>query len=165
MRYKAWVVVVVIIVLVIIAAAYGATHLTISALPEPGRFETSVATKARNWYIGRASRGSLPPAPVDDAANISQGETMYGMACASCHGQDARKVAPIGHSMYPRVPDLGSPEVQSMSDQELFWVIKHGIRFSGMPGFARISSDEEIWQLAYYVRSLGTPPKRTPAKY
>ncbi len=99
MRHKAWVVVVVIILLIIIAAAYGATHLTISALPEPGRFETSVATTAKDWYIGRAARGSLPPAPVHDAANISQGETMYGMACASCHGQDGRG-AILGHQTW-----------------------------------------------------------------
>ena len=62
--------------------------------------------------------------------------------------------------MYPRVLDLGSPEVQEMSDRELFWVIKNGIRLSGMPGFAKIESDEQIWKLAYYVRSLGKQPKR-----
>ena len=56
--------------------------------------------------------------------------------------------------MYPRVLDLSSPAVQRMSDQELFWVIKNGIRLSGMPGFGRIQSDEQIWQLTYYVRSL-----------
>ena len=47
-----------------------------------------------------------------------------------------------------------------MSERELFWVIKNGIRLSGMPGFAKIESDEQIWELAYYVRSLGKQPKR-----
>jgi mono/diheme cytochrome c family protein len=47
-----------------------------------------------------------------------------------------------------------------MSDRELFWVIKNGIRLSGMPGFAKIESDEQIWELTYYVRSLGKQPKR-----
>jgi mono/diheme cytochrome c family protein len=60
--------------------------------------------------------------------------------------------------MYPRVVDLGSPEVQSLSNRELFWIIKHGIRLSGMPGFGRINTDQEIWQLTYYVRSLGKRP-------
>lgn len=91
---------------------------------------------------------------------ISTGETLFGMGCANCHGQDGRKPTPIGQSMYPRVLDLSSPAVQRMSDQELFWVIKNGIRLSGMPGFGRIQSDEQIWQLTYYVRSLDhrTPP-------
>jgi mono/diheme cytochrome c family protein len=79
------------------------------------------------------------------------------MDCASCHGQDGHKPTPIGQSVYPRVPDLGSPMVQKLQDRELFWVIKNGIRFSGMPGFARIDTDQEIWQLTYYVRSLAKP--------
>jgi mono/diheme cytochrome c family protein len=62
--------------------------------------------------------------------------------------------------MYPRALDLGSAEVQEMSDGELFWVIKNGVRLSGMPGFAKLESDEQIWTLAYYVRSLGKQPKR-----
>jgi mono/diheme cytochrome c family protein len=76
------------------------------------------------------------------------------MGCATCHGQDGRKPTPIGESMYSRVLDLGSPSVQRMCDRELFWVIKNGIRLSGMPGFAKVESDEQIWELAYYVRSL-----------
>ena len=61
--------------------------------------------------------------------------------------------------MYPRAPGLGAPDVQEMSNAEIFWVIKNGIRLSGMPGFACINSDEQIWQLTYYVRSLGEQPK------
>jgi mono/diheme cytochrome c family protein len=150
----------VIIVLIIIAAAYGVTHVNISALPKPGPFETSIATTAKDWYISRAARSSLPAAPENTASRISAGETLFGMGCATCHGQDGRKPTPIGESMYPRVIDLGSPAVQRMSDGELFWVIKNGIRLSGMPGFAKVESDEQIWELAYYVRSLGKPLKR-----
>lgn len=47
-----------------------------------------------------------------------------------------------------------------MSNRELFWVIKNGIRLSGMPGFAKVESDEQIWEEAYYVRSLGKQPMR-----
>ena len=160
MRHKARLMLVIVVVLIIIAAAYGVMHVTISALPEPGPFETSIATKVKDWYISRAARSSVPAAPKDSASSVSAGETLFGMGCATCHGQDGRKPAPIGQAMYPRVLDLGSPEVQGMSDRELFWVIKNGIRLSGMPGFAKIESDEQIWELAYYVRSLGKQPKR-----
>jgi mono/diheme cytochrome c family protein len=149
-----------IVVLIIIAAAYGVMHITISSLPEPGPFETSIATKVKDWYISRGARSSVPAAPKDNVSSVSAGETLFGMGCATCHGQDGRKPAPIGQAMYPRVLDLGSPEVQGMSDRELFWVIKNGIRLSGMPGFAKIESDEQIWELTYYVRSLGKQPKR-----
>jgi mono/diheme cytochrome c family protein len=159
-RHKNWLMVAIVSVLIIIVGAYTVMHVNISALPEPGPVETSFATKAKGWYISRAARGSLPPAPTKDASSLSTGETLFGMGCATCHGQDGHKPTPIGKSMYPRVLDLGSPEVQEMSDRELFWVIKNGIRLSGMPGFAKIESDEQIWELAYYVRSLGKQPKR-----
>lgn len=150
----------IIVVLIFIVATYGVMHVTVSALPEPGPSETSIATKVKGWYISRAVRTSVPAAPQNSTSRVSAGETLFGMACATCHGQDGRTPAPIGQSMYPRVLDLGSPEVQGMSDRELFWIIKNGIRLSGMPGFAKIESDEQIWDLAYYVRSLGKQPKR-----
>ena len=159
MRHKARLMPMMIVVLIIIAGAYGVMHITISSLPEPGPFETSIATKVKDWYISRGARSLVPASPKDGVSSVSAGETLFGMGCATCHGQDGRKPAPIGQAMYPRVLDLGSPEVQGMSDRELFWVIKNGIRLSGMPGFAKIESDEQIWDLAYYVRSLGKQPK------
>lgn len=159
MRHKGWLIVLLVVALILLAAAYGVTRASISALPEPGALETSVATAARDWLIQRAARGPLPSPPPRNAASLSAGRALYGMDCASCHGQDGRAPTPIGESMYPRVLDLGSPAAQNLSDAELFWVIKNGIRLSGMPGFARINSDEEIWQLTYYVRSLGKPAK------
>jgi len=147
---------VVIVAVIITAAAYVLPHINISALPEPGKFETTVATKAKDWYISRAARHSVPTPPQSSAAMVSTGETLFGMGCANCHGQNGRKPTPIGQSMYPRVLDLSSPAVQRMSDLELFWVIKNGIRLSGMPGFGRIQSDEQIWELTYYVRSQGS---------
>jgi mono/diheme cytochrome c family protein len=132
--------------LIVVLARYGATRASISSLPEPGRFETLLATKVKNWFLSRAARGPLPPAPPNDTSNVAAGGVLFGMACASCHGQDGRAPTPIGKSMYPPVLDLGSREVQGLSDRELFWVIKNGIRLSGMPDFARINRDEQIWQ-------------------
>jgi len=159
-RHKKGLTVAIGIVLIILVGAYVVMHVNISALPEPGRFETSIATKVKDCYISRAARGSLPRAPTNDASSVSAGETLFGMGCATCHGRDGHQPTPIGKAMYPRVLDLGSPEVQKMSDREIFWVVKNGIRLSGMPAFAKIESDEQIWELAYYVRSLGKQPRR-----
>lgn len=159
MKRKRLLAVVVVLVLILTGLAYGLTHANIGALPEPGPLETSMATRARNWLIARAAQTVPQPGVQDSAATLSKGEALYGMACAACHGQDGHNPAPIGHSMYPRVPDLGSRMVQNLSNRELFWIIKNGIRLSGMPGFGRIDTDEEIWQLTYYVRSLGKPAK------
>lgn len=159
MHHRGRLIVVAIIAVIIIVGAYGVMHVSLSALPQPGPLETAIASEAKDWYIGRAARSSVPPPPKTVAPGIATGEEAFGMDCANCHGQDGRKPTPIGQAKYPRVLDLGSPEVQEMSDAELFWVIKNGIRLSGMPGFAHIESDDEIWQLTFYVRSLGRQPK------
>lgn len=55
--------------------AYAVMHVNISALSEPGPFETSIATKAKDCCISRAARGSLSPAPTN-ASSVSSGETL-----------------------------------------------------------------------------------------
>jgi mono/diheme cytochrome c family protein len=133
----------------------------ISALPQPGPFESRTMTTVRNWYIHRAGVHPSLTIPTNNASEVSEGQGLFGMACVSCHGTNGRTPTNIGRSMYPRAPDLGSPEVQELSNPELFWVIKNGIRLSGMPGFGNVLSDDEIWQATYYVRSVGeSSPKK-----
>jgi mono/diheme cytochrome c family protein len=160
MRHKGWLIGVIPLAVIIVIAVYGVTHMSIGALSEPGSLEVRLASWAREWFIRRGARSPLPPAPANDAASLSIGSALFGMACATCHGQDGRTPTPLGRSMYPRAPDLGTADVQDMSDAELFWVIKNGIRLSGMPGFAGINSDDQIWQLAYFVRNIGKQSKR-----
>lgn len=153
-----------IVLLLILLAGAGVwlalTRVNLSALPEPGRVETYLASKGKQWLIGRSARGPLPPKPPSDSMSLMRGQMNYGARCAACHGLDGRTPTDFGRATYPRTPDLGSPAVQAYSDAELFWIIKNGIRLTGMPGFGRIHSDEEIWHLVHYVRSLRPPPPR-----
>jgi mono/diheme cytochrome c family protein len=56
--------------------------------------------------------------------------------------------------MLPQAVALDSPGVQGYSDRELFSVIREGIRFTGMPGFAGTETNDQIWDLVDYLRSL-----------
>lgn len=145
---------------ILAAIVYWIVTRSISALPEPGPLETRIFTIVRNGYIHKAAVHSYSKVPLGDPAEISAGQGLFSMACASCHGSDGRSPTNIGKAMYPRCPDLGSPEIQRLSNPELFWVVKNGIRFSGMPGFGNTLSDDEIWQATYYVRSLRTTAKQ-----
>jgi hypothetical protein len=60
------------------------------------------------------------------------------------HGSDGHTLSDTSGWMYPRPSDLTSLSVQQYSDREL-WIIKNGIRLSGMPGFGKVESDEHIW--------------------
>lgn len=137
---------------------FAAYQFNLSALDEPGRSETYVATKAKRWIVGRSARGLLL-APLNDASSVANGRMLYTGNCANCHGLDGHTPTDVGRWMYPRSPDVGSLGVQQWSDAELFWIIKHGIRLSGMPGFGKIHSDDQIWHLVHYVRSLGAQTK------
>lgn len=88
------------------------------------------------------------------AATLAEGKTRYGVECAACHGMDGRGLTDNGRWMYPRAADLTSAEVQAYSDVELFWIVKNGIRLSGMPAFGRVETNERIWHLVHYARSL-----------
>ncbi len=141
-------------VLLLVAAITTASHFTLSALPEPGRTEAFLATKAKHYLVRRSSRVGIPRAPADRQSAIKVGDRLFGTECASCHGPSGHSPTDAGGWMYPRAADLTSHDARSYSDQELFWIIKNGIRLSGMPAFGRAESDEHIWDLVLYVRML-----------
>ena len=146
----AWIIVAAVAVLVVIALL----RFNLTALPQPGPFETHLSTVAKRFLIERASRHGIPPRPVEIKASIADGGTHYGLDCSVCHSDDGRGQTPLGEGMYPRVADLTSKRVQSYSDQELFWIIRNGIRLTGMPAFGKVETDDHIWDLVNYVRTL-----------
>jgi mono/diheme cytochrome c family protein len=132
----------------------GFAQIKLDAIQEPGQLETYLATRAKHILIRWNSRAGIPPAPTDLPASIEEGDKLYGTECAACHGLDARTPTESDRWMYPRAADLTSSEVQQYADRELFWIIKNGIRLRGMPAFARVESDEHIWNLVQYIKSL-----------
>ena len=146
----AWTVVVLAVVLIAIAVM----RFNLSALPQPGAFETSVADRSKAFFIRRASQHGIPPRPPDLKASIDRGGSHYGLDCSVCHSDDGRAQTPVGQWVYPRASDLTSKRVQDYSDDELFWIIQNGIRFTGMPAFGRVETPDHIWDLVNYVRTL-----------
>ena len=138
----------------VVLIGIGLTHLRLSALQGPDPVETRAANGAKHFFIRLASRQGIPQRPIDTNASIEAGGTHYGLDCGICHGVDGRAQTPSGQWMYPRAADLTSKRVQSYSDQELFWIINNGIRFTGMPGFGKLETPNHIWDLVNYVRTL-----------
>ena len=157
---KRWMAIGLIVIIVLVAGAWTAFSLfNLSAQPEPTAAETYFATKAKHMMVHRAAaRAAIPPAPVDAKASAEQGDMYFGVDCSMCHGATGRKPTDNGRWMYPRAIDLGSAETQSYSDRELFWIVKNGIRLSGMPAFGKMETDEHIWNLVEYIRMLPAHP-------
>lgn len=157
----AWTILVLAVVLIVIVLM----RFNLTALREPSRFETLVSNVAKRSFIHRASRQGLPPRPLDIKASVEKGGSHYGLDCSICHADDGRGQRPPGQWMYPRAADLTSKQVQSYSDQELFWIIRNGIRFTGMPAFGEVETPDHIWDLVNYVRTLpGNLPKQASSK-
>jgi mono/diheme cytochrome c family protein len=157
---KRWILVVfIVLVLVAVGLIAGFTQIRLDAIQEPGHLETYLATQAKQFLIDRSSRDGIPPAPADFQTNIEEGDKLYATECGMCHGSDGRTPTDAGRWMYPRASDLAASRVQRYSDRELFWIIKNGIRLSGMPAFGRVETDEHIWNLVRYVRTLQASPR------
>jgi mono/diheme cytochrome c family protein len=132
----------------------GLTQIRLDALQEPGHVETFLATLVKHLLVRRSSRQGIPPAPANLQASIEEGDKLYATDCSMCHGPDGHTPTDSGRWMYPRASDLTSPAVQRYSNAELFWIVKNGVRLSGMPAFGRVESDEHIWNLVHYLRTL-----------
>jgi mono/diheme cytochrome c family protein len=143
-----------IVVLAVVLIGITLMRFNLTALHEPGQTETRLANFSKRFFIYRASRHGIPPRPRDTKASIERGSSHYGLDCGVCHADDGRAQRPPGQWMYPRASDLTSKQVQSYSDQELFWIIQNGIRFTGMPGFADVETPDHVWDLVNYVRTL-----------
>jgi mono/diheme cytochrome c family protein len=133
------------------------SRVDLSAIQQPGRTEEYLRSKLTRAVIRRrAAREEIPAGPADreTSMSIAAGKSLYDIDCASCHGPDGHSLTSAGRGMLPRAVALDSDSVQSYSDRELFSIIREGIRFTGMPGFAGTDTSDQIWDLVDYLRSL-----------
>jgi predicted CXXCH cytochrome family protein len=93
-----------------------------------------------------------PLSTAAGSADVAAGQELYRSKCQSCHAYDGSGRTEIASGQYPRPPDLRSTAVQRMSDGELFYHIKNGIRHTGMPAWEL--PDRRLWQVSAYLRNL-----------
>ena len=115
--------------------------------------ETSVA----QWLLRHTVPGNQRALanPLDTAADspdVAAGQQVYRSKCELCHGYEGAGRTEIASGQYPHAPDLRGAAVQGMSDGELHFHIKNGIRHTGMPSWNL--PDRKIWQVSAYLRHL-----------
>lgn len=139
------------------AVALGAIVLKggISARPAPGTVETAVARRLRSLAVPRADRQRVNPLP-QTPEGLRGALEHFADHCAVCHANDGSGDTPIGKGLYPRAPDMRLPATQTLSDGELFYIIEHGVRLTGMPawGSEHSQGQRESWHLVQFIRHL-----------
>ena len=135
--------------------AYTVVRHGLSAHEEPSRVEAMLARSMRRWATPEAMRTRQNPVQPTDAV-VEQALEHYADHCAACHANDGSGDTEIGRGLYPRVPDMRGTETQSLSDGELFSIIEHGIRLTGMPawGTGTPEGERNSWGLVHFIRRL-----------
>lgn len=98
-----------------------------------------------------------PPANFGDESRVQAGARAFAAAgCVQCHGGPGVQWAKFSEGLNPDPPDL-KKEAASLSPSEVFWVVKNGIRMTGMPSFAAAGlGDDDIWSIAAFVKKIGS---------
>jgi cytochrome c553 len=94
-----------------------------------------------------------PPADLDSPNRIALGAAHYANVCANCHGAPGIGQNPIALAMTPRPPWLPAQIAQD-DDKAIFWILKHGVKYSAMPGWPTQMRDDEIWSMVGFVKTL-----------
>lgn len=115
-------------------------------------------TVMRNSVRAHA-RHIVPPELSSQMARAGAGH--FKEHCAECHGAPGVERGDIGRGLTPRPPKLADT-AQNWSAGELYWIVRNGIKMTGMPAWDASHSDEEIWQTVAFVRLL---PRMSPAEY
>src|SRR3984885_6766067 len=124
-----------------------------SAREDAPALEANVAQWLLHNTVPADVRAMKNPLDVGSgSAEVAAGHVVYTQKCEICHAYDGGGKTESGGGQYPRPPDLRSAAVQGMSDGELFYHLKSGIRHTGMPGWTL--PDRKLWQLSAYLRHL-----------
>jgi len=102
---------------------------------------------------------ALPVPELGDPARIRQGAGNYDAMCVGCHLAPGAAATELSAGLYPAPPNLSKAPVAAA---EAFWVIKHGIKASGMPAWGKSMGDEYLWNLVAFVQQL---PALDAARY
>lgn len=94
--------------------------------------------------------GIAEPRGYDDA-QVILGAGHYHGGCAICHGAPGVTAGATGKQTLPPAPDLAS-EIPKWRDRELFWIVKNGIKYTGMPGWAAQERDDEVWAIVAFLK-------------
>ena len=127
-----------------------------SAREKPAGYEAYLARQLRRLASEPGARSLKSPLVATPLA-IAESRDHFADHCATCHGNRGDGKTQINAGLYPPAPDMRESRTQDLSDGELFYLIKNGVRFTGMPGWG--GSDEDNWKLVLFIRHL---PQITP---
>ena len=101
----------------------------------------------------------LNPVALTDAI-LTAGIDLYAQHCAICHGTSKgdASASPVAKGEYPAPPQLATDGVEDDPEGYSFWIIAHGVRWTGMPSWKGSLTNDQIWTLALFLKHMDKLP-------
>lgn len=109
--------------------------------------------QVRDRSISAHSKGIVLP-PLNDPKLSNTGFSHYHAMCRLCHNAPGYPRTEISKGLYPTPPDFTSKETNLPDDAEIFWIVRNGIKMTGMPAFGSTHSEGDIWGIVLFVKRL-----------
>lgn len=125
---------------------------------------TSVVYRLMDYAMRRSIAARTQDLAVPDLAQparIAAGAAHYRAHCVQCHGAPGVAPEPFARGLMPAPANLVGT-AREWQARDMFWVIKHGVKMTGMPSWTGRLADEEIWDLVAFVQASVT---MTPRQY
>ena len=104
---------------------------------------------------------TIRPPALDGAGRFRSGMALYAEHCVQCHGAPGVSPAPFAFGLRPAPVNLVEPG-RNWRPSEIYWIVKHGVKMTAMPGWQYRLTDEELWDLVAFVKHL---PALSPVEY
>lgn len=124
---------------------------------QPGTLETWIGRGSRSLWVSANAPKVKSPIPVT-SQTLERGAKLYQDNCAVCHGGAHYPNSLLHKAVYPGAPQFLTKSVADVSDNNLFWVIKHGVRFTGMPAWEYNMTDNDIWTVVNFLKNINHLP-------
>lgn len=145
-----------------LAFIYSGTYDVAASSPDAGLIHWALETTQERSVHRRAEEVRAPPSLANPSPEtLRAGLVHYHEMCVTCHGAPGIRVSEIGQGLSPYPPELSS-EAGEEEPGELFWVVKNGIKMTGMPAFGATHGDEEIWAIVAFLQRM---PELSPQEY
>ncbi len=137
--------------------------------PHPAVINGVIAFTRERFIAARSEDIEVPD--LADPQKIADGAAHYVPMCSGCHLGPGTQDTEIRRGLYPQPPNLAQPSGHAgghdhsnmdVSAKRQFWIIKHGIKMTGMPAWGTTHSDDEIWGLVAFLQKL---PEMSPEEF
>jgi mono/diheme cytochrome c family protein len=147
------------IIAIALLGIYGGFYNVAANIPHTGWIYSLLQT-VRNRSIAVRAADVAVPSNLSDPNRITSGAGQYAEMCSSCHLAPGMSRTEISRGLYPRAPELRRGSRSTPAED--FWVVKNGIKMTGMPAWGVTHDDEILWDVVAFLRKL---PELTADQY